>query len=77
MADETAYIIEQSLDNAKTWNTLATLPQDTISYPITGLDRGTTYYFRLAIQNDYGITYSEPITIKTMSEAIYLPSILR
>ena len=77
VADETAYIIEQSLDNAKTWNTLATLPQDSISYPITGLDRGTTYYFRLAIQNDYGITYSEPITIKTMSEAIYLPSILR
>ena len=77
VADETAYKIEQSLDDAKTWNTLATLPQDTISYPITGLDRGTTYYFRLAIQNDYGITYSDPITIKTMSEAIYLPSILR
>ncbi len=77
VADETAYIIEQSLDDAKTWNALVTLPKDSISYQITGLDRGTIYFFRLAIKNDYGITYSDPISIKTMSEAIYLPSIRR
>ncbi len=77
VADESAYIIEQSLDQAATWTQLITLPQNSTTYQIVGLDRNTTYLFRLAIQNSYGIVYSNPITITTMSQAIYLPTITR
>lgn len=77
VANETAYIIEQTLDDAKTWITLVILAQDSTTFQLTGLERNTTYIFRIASQNDIGTTYSDLITIKTMSEAIYLPSIRR
>jgi hypothetical protein len=77
VADETAYIIQQSLDQAKTWTGLIILPQNSTSYQVSGLDRNTIYYFRLAIQNTYGVVYSAPLTITTMNQAIFLPAIKR
>jgi hypothetical protein len=43
--------------------------------PITlsGLEKGTTYIITITATNDFGTTVNDPITVKTMSEVIYLP----
>lgn len=43
--------------------------------PITlsGLERGTTYIITITATNDFGTTVNDPITVKTMSEVVYLP----
>ena len=70
---ETAYLVEQSLDRGSSWATLATLPQNSISFTINGLHAGVTYYFRISTQNDSGSVPSSPLVITTKSNAVYLP----
>ncbi len=43
--------------------------------PITlsGLEKGTTYIITITATNDFGTTVNDPITVKTMSEVVYLP----
>ena len=44
---ETAFIVEQSLDNSD-WSILSTsIPADSTSYDVSNLDSSTTYYFRI------------------------------
>ena len=40
---------------------------------ISGLERGTTYIITITAINDFGSTINDPITVKTMSEVVYLP----
>lgn len=50
---EKFFIIERSLDNT-TWESLVTLPANTIAYSDTGLTGGTTYYYRIRAQDGGG-----------------------
>ncbi|PKO17787.1 MAG: hypothetical protein CVU39_04710 [Chloroflexi bacterium HGW-Chloroflexi-10] len=74
---ETAYIIEQSFDQAKSWNTIATLSADTTAFTLAGLEPNSNYTFRICTTNPYGDQASDPITISTMNTAIFLPLLLK
>jgi len=40
---------------------------------LSGLAKGTTYIITIIATNEFGTTVNEPITIKTMTEVVYLP----
>jgi titin len=52
--NETAYVIERSLNNGVTWSTLTTVAADVTSYSNTGLTAGATYAYRIRAANAGG-----------------------
>ncbi|MHB8132913.1 MAG: M12 family metallo-peptidase [Anaerolineaceae bacterium] len=72
---EEEYVIEQSVDDAKSWSTLASLPQNVTTYSITNLNPGSAYTIRLVVENRYGTNVSNPLTITTYDHAIFVPVI--
>jgi len=71
--NESSYIIEESVDDAKSWNLIAVLDENVTTYTVTGLTPGATYSIRLSVENAYGLTMSEPILFTTMTHAIFIP----
>ncbi|NNE05765.1 MAG: hypothetical protein HKN15_08595 [Xanthomonadales bacterium] len=54
-SDEDNYKVERSLTGAAPWTVLSdTLPPDTTSYPDSGLNDNTTYYYRVSATNSVG-----------------------
>jgi hypothetical protein len=51
---ETGYRIERSPDGVSDWTTIATTGQDVTVYTDAGLSPGTTYSFRVFVENDAG-----------------------
>ncbi len=51
--NEEQFIIQRSLDGT-TWTDLAYLEANVKSYQVANLQRGVTYYFRIAASNQYG-----------------------
>jgi fibronectin type III domain protein len=51
---ETGYRIERSTDGVSDWTTIATTGQDVTAYTDAGLAAGTTYSFRVFVENEAG-----------------------
>ncbi len=52
--NETGFKIEQSLTGTGGWAQIATTPANVISHTVSGLNCGTTYYYRVLAYNAYG-----------------------
>ncbi len=74
---EDNYRIQQSPDGINNWSNIQYLPADSTSTTIPNLSKGTTYYFRIGAENEYGINYTGTITVTTHTEAVYLPLTLK
>ena len=53
--NETNFVLQRSTDNA-TWTDVSEPAADATSASVTGLIGNTTYYFRLAAQNEFGLS---------------------
>lgn len=71
--NETNYIVEESIDDAKSWTILAVLDENATTFSVSGLLPGTTYSIRLSVENDYGTSTSEPMVLTTMTHAVFMP----
>ncbi len=71
--NETNYIVEESVDDAKSWSIIAVLDENTTTFSVSGLLPGTTYAIRLSVENDYGTTISDPMVLTTMTHAVFMP----
>ncbi len=74
---ETAYIVQQSPNGSSDWQNKQTLPANATQATISNLTKSTTYYFRVAVRNDYGTNYTPTLTVTTHSQAVYLPLTVR
>ena len=74
---ETNYIVEESVDDAKSWTVLAVLDENTTTFSVSGLLPGTTYAIRMSVENDFGTTISEPMVLTTMTHAVFMPMLKR
>ncbi len=70
---ETSYMIEQFIGDPGEWILLATLNQNVTSFYLDGLSPNTNYTLRVSTNNNYGIGVGQPITLRTMNTAIFLP----
>lgn len=70
---EINYLIQQSPDGVNNWQNIQILSQNSTTTTVSNLAKETIYYFRIAAENEYGITYTTTITAKTHSQAVYLP----
>ncbi len=81
-ADESAYLVERSLDGQSAWNELPALPQNTTNYSDIDLACNTEYSFRVRTyrENDgqYSL-YSNTVKAKTedCSHSNYLPVLIK
>jgi hypothetical protein len=75
---ETSYTIQQLPNGSSEWENVGQpLPANTTQTTVVNLTKNTTYYFRIAAINPYGTNYTAPLTVKTHSQAVYLPLTVR
>jgi hypothetical protein len=75
---ETGYNIQQSPNGTTNWVNIQTLPANTTQAVVKNLSKDTTYYFRIQAFNNYGADPNPPtITVRTHSQAVYLPLTVR
>ncbi|MDP4207914.1 MAG: fibronectin type III domain-containing protein [Bacteroidota bacterium] len=63
--NEVSFRVERSLTGAAPWDSITTLPGNTASYPNTGLDANTTYYYRVLATNTSGNSDYSNVTSAT------------
>jgi hypothetical protein len=67
----TGYRLERKTDTGGAWQTVATLPANTVYYDDPGLTAGTTFYYRLSAQNISGFSLPSPeFMVSTMPDEI-------
>src|SRR5665213_2150176 len=67
--NEDGYTVEQSSDAGSNWLKIATLGVNAQSYPVTGLQAGTGYSFRVRAFNSLGTSgYSNTVSANTSSQ---------
>lgn len=74
---ETAYILEQSLEDTKSWVEVIHLDADTTIFVINDLEPESSLTLRITVENDYGVVSSEPFTVETKNNAVFIPMISR
>jgi hypothetical protein len=62
---ETGYRIERSTDGVSDWTTIATTGQDVTAYTDAGLAAGTTYWFRVFVENEAGESSASNVAAAT------------
>jgi subtilisin family serine protease len=68
--DETAYLVERSLDGQGGWVEIAVLPENSVTHSESGLACGTQYYFRVrAFRDSDGLYSPYSNTAKAMTGA--------
>ena len=71
ISGNTGYRLERKTDVTGTWQTVTTLPANTILFDDPGLASGATYYYRLSIQNAGGFSLpSAEFMVPTMPTTI-------
>ena len=69
----TTYIIELLDDQTKSLSLDQGLEISELPYTLSGLQRDTTYTIKITSINEFGTLENDPITVKTLPFAIYLP----
>jgi hypothetical protein len=67
--NENGFEIEQSQDNLD-YTTIGNVDENTITYNVTGLSEGVTYYFRVLAINDYGDSEYSNIIVGVISSIL-------
>ncbi len=71
ISGNTGYLLERKTDEVGTWQTITTLPANTILFDDPGLASGVTYYYRLSGQNAGGFSLpSAEFMVPTMPKTI-------
>ena len=68
VADEAGYRIERSADGETGWTAIGTTGQDVTTYTDTGLDPGTTSFYRVISVNDGGSSAPSNVVTATTTE---------
>ena len=68
--NETAFVVERSLDGTSGWTTIFTSTRNITSFVNTGLSPNTLYYYRVRAENPAGVSNYSAITSQSTLQAL-------